>query len=182
MDIKIFDERILAPSKCGSRHLSKVFSVRRISESIEELAYKTTHIIVRNPLEHFKSAIHTEYYNNSNTELDVLVKSSTTEKGIGHWHPSTYKFLYSVLCTNKSINVVELSNLSTFLLSENYLLEYDKSEYNWSTSNDWVDKDKLYQSITNLYPEEMNTIQLKLNNEISYYDKLIHKNVSKTLI
>lgn len=182
MDIKLFDNRILAPAKCGSRYLSKIFTSSRIVESIEVLSKKVTHIVVRHPLEHFQSAIHTEYYNNSETDLSVLINGSITNKGIGHWHPNTYKFLYNVLCTNKSIHIINLADLTDFLLSENYTIEYNESEYNWSESENWMNKNDLYNMIIGLYPYEMSIIKNKIDIEISYYNKLIYKEVTKSMI
>ncbi len=178
MDIKIFDNRILAPSKCGSRHLSKCFDSKRWDfDNYDSL----THMIIRNPLEHFKSAIHTEYYN-SDTDLQILIQNCITDKGIGHWNPYTYQFLYKVLLSNPKIEVIELSNLSSFLISENYSLDYNQTEYDWSDIEDWMNKNEFYQKITESYPYEINLIKTKIDLEFYFYDKLIDKNISKTLI
>jgi hypothetical protein len=98
MDIKLFDGRILAPSKCGTRHLRKIYTDVRFDINVHNIN-NISHIIIRNPYEHFESAIHTEYlnYTNSPQYLDHIIYGAISNNGIGHWHPNTYQFLYSIV-------------------------------------------------------------------------------------
>jgi hypothetical protein len=45
-----------------------------------------------------------------------------------------------------------------------------------------MNKNELYQKITESYPYEINLIKTKIDLEYYFYDKLIDKNISKTLI
>lgn len=186
MDIKLFDNRILAPSKCGTRHLRKIYTDVRFDMKFHKIS-DITHIVVRNPYEHFKSAIHTEYlnYKNSNdtTEhIHHIILNSTIKDGIGHWHPNTYQFLYSIFMLNRKIKIIELENLSAFLESEGYSIPYNESEYNWSEFDEWESKDELFNSLSNEFKNEFILINKKLEREIGYYNKLISKDDSKNLI
>lgn len=199
MDIKIFDDRILAPAKCGSRYLSKVYSLEKlddifskifptlgedifIKKMVIDLANKTEYIIIRNPFEHFKSAIHTEHYNNPDTPLSILLNKSIIDNGIGHWSAYTYRFLYHLFEFNPKIKIIELKNLSSFLRSQNYNIEYIPSEYDWSDKPNWIDKNAFYEFISKEYPKEIEELMIKINKELFYYNKLIDKKLVKTLI
>lgn len=186
VDIKIFDNRILAPSKCGTRHLRKVFKDVRFDMRYHKIK-DVTHIVVRNPYEHFKSAIHTEYlnYKNSfNTDTDVhhIIKQSTSKNGIGHWHPNTYQYLYSLFSLNKNIKVIDLNNLSTFLHSEGYEIPYNQSEYNWSEFNEWKSKEDILTELMDEFKSEFDIIDKKLEREMDYYNKLVNNHYSKNIL
>lgn len=199
MDIKLFDNRILAPAKCGSRYLSKVYSSKMLDDifskiypkqgedtsvrqMVIDLANKVEYIIIRNPSEHFKSAIHTEHFNNPNTPISILLEKSILDDGIGHWWAYTYRFLYRIFEFNPKIRIIELKNLSSFLLSQNHNIEYIPSEYDWSEMKNWINKDTFYETLSKTYPNEIQIINDKVNKELFYYNKLIEKKLVKTLI
>lgn len=178
MDIKIFDNRILAPSKCGTRFLRKVYSDKRFDINSDNIS-NITHIVIRNPYEHFESALYTEYlnYKNSNTNLihinHIMSRGASTSNGIGHWHPQLYRFLYSIFNKNRSIKVIDLSELSSFLQSEGYDIPYDKSEYDWSSFSIYESKEDVLKSLKVEFTNEFKIIEDKLKIEHIYYDNLL---------
>lgn len=186
MDIKLFDNRILAPSKCGTRYLRKVYSDIRFD--LNKCNVNTiTHIVVRNPYEHFESAIHTEYLNYKNTynsteHINHIICGAISKNGIGHWHPNTYQFLYSIFIKNPKIQIIDLINLSTFLNSEGHSIVYDKSEYDWSDLDVWESKDDILQKLKINFKSEFEIIDKKLKLEFDYYTKLLNEYRPKTIL
>lgn len=186
MDIKLFDNRILAPSKCGTRFLRKVYSDRRFDINSDNIA-NITHIVIRNPYEHFESAIHTEYlnYKNSNTtinNINHIMSGAITSNGIGHWHPQLYRFLYSIFNKNKSIKVIDLNELSSFLESQGYDIPYEKSEYDWSSFPIWESKEEVLGNLKVEFPNEFKIIEDRLKIEHTYYDNLVRMQVLKEIL
>lgn len=183
MDIKIFDKRILAPSKCGTRYLRKVYNDIRFDINVHGVN-NITHIVIRNPYEHFKSAIHTEYLNYKNTPADInhIILGASSKNGIGHWHPNTYQFLYSIFIKNPKIQIIDLINLSKFLNSEGHSIVYDKSEYDWSDLDVWESKDDILQKLKINFKSEFEIIDKKLKLEFDYYTKLLNGYRPKTIL
>lgn len=186
MDIKLFDNRILASSKCGTRFLRKVYSDKRYDINLHGIN-GITHIIVRNPYEHFQSAIHTEYINYKNSNTDItnihhIMNGAISTNGIGHWHPQLYRFLYSIFTKNTSIKVIDLNNLSSFLESEGHIIPYEKTEYDWSSFPIWETKEELLSNLKIKFVDEFKIIENKLAIEVDYYDKLIKMQVSNELL
>lgn len=186
MDIKLFDGRILAPSKCGSRYLRNAYSDMRYDINRDNV-FSITHMIVRNPYEHFESAIHTEYMNYKNTYdttdgIHHIMNSVTSSNGIGHWHPQLYRFLYSIFIKNKSIKVIDLNELSTFLKSEGYDIQYEKSDYDWSSFSHWESKESVLSNLRAKFTNQFKIIDDKLKMEYIYYDNLLKMKVLKEIL
>ncbi len=183
MDIKLFDNRILAPSKCGTRHLRKIFTDVRFDINRHDIS-NISHIIIRNPYEHFESAIHTEYlnYEGSIENLHHIIIGATSEIGIGHWRPYTCKFLYSIFLKNRKIEIIQLNELSTFLESIGYNIEFKKMDYDWSSFPNWKSKDILISELKSNFKNEFNLIEEKLKIEFDFYTKLSNKTIISTII
>jgi hypothetical protein len=181
MDIKLFDNRILAPAKCGTRHLRKIFKDKRFDVNSDNLK-QITHIVIRNPYEHFESAIHTEYVNFKNTHnsiqnIEHILRGTINENGIGHWNPKTYRFLYSIFIQNPSIQIIELSDLSNFLASEGYVIPHNKSEYDWSEFGFNISKEFVLLEFKNKFKQEFEMVNKKLEIEMIYYTKLLNMSI-----
>lgn len=183
MDIKLFDNRILAPSKCGTRYLRKVYKDKRFDINIDNIE-NITHIIIRNPYEHFESAIHTEYLNYTNNPqyINHIIYGAISKNGIGHWHPNTYQTLYSIFLKNTKIKIIDLKDLSLFLKSEGHNILYDETEYNWSTFNHWQSKEKLLNDLKSKFKNEFEIINKKIKIEFDYYTKLLIMDTSKPIL
>lgn len=183
MDIKLFDNRILAPSKCGTRYLRKFFSDKRFNINVDSIN-NISHIIIRNPYEHFESAIHTEYLNyvGEPENLHHIINGIVDKNGIGHWHPNTYQFLYSVFCKNNTIEVIQLDKLSLFLESMGYVHPYNKEEYDWSSLPNWKPKEILLKELKLLFKKEFELIDKKLEIEFEFYTKLSSMSINNKLI
>lgn len=183
MDIKLFDDRILAPSKCGTRHLRKVFNDKRFDINMDGVD-KLTHIIIRNPYDHFESAIHTEYlnYTNSPEYLHHIINGAISKNGIGHWHPNTYQFLYSIFLKNTSIQSIDLTKLSLFLESIGYGQPYNKTDYDWSSLPNWKSKEVLIRELKSMFKNEFRLIEKKIEIEFGFYMKLLNHEITNKIL
>ncbi len=183
MDIKLFDGRILAPSKCGTRHLRKVFNDIRFDINVHQIN-SISHIVIRNPYEHFESAIHTEY---SNYEGPIdnshhIIYGAISENGIGHWNPNIYKFLYSVFLKNPKIEIIQLNELSIFLESIGHNVEFKKTDYDWSSLPNSKPKEVLINELKLAFKNEFDLIQTKLEIEFEFYTRLSSKSVISRIL
>ncbi len=179
VDIKIFDGRILAPSKCGTRYLLNCWKGVQWnkSDNVEDI----THMVIRNPYEHFKSAIHTEYYNNykiNPTIMNTLVKECLNG-GVGHWNPNLYKVLYEVKKLNNDVKIIDLKNLSEFVKEEGFDIPFDETNYDWHEHPNWKNKDEFWDIFKFMYPYEVEFIEKKLAMDYELYEKLIEDNVER---
>lgn len=192
MSFMLFKEsKILAPLKCGTRYLKKC-----LLESPEHLLVgdirsklfinnlKT--IIVRSPFEHMSSALFTELQNSFKEdgsvdmiEFELILDRFKYTKGKiidGHWSRDIYDNLYWYWRRNyKNIEVVQLKDLSIFLISENIELKpYSADDYNFNsiyTKEDLLLFIKLgYQDLWEDLMEQVEYSQL-------YYDALINRTI-----
>jgi hypothetical protein len=101
-----------------------------------------THIVLRNPLSHLLSALHTDLWGHLDepTRNIGLVKGNLhleeillkyTKDGTGHWSPHLYFDLYMLLQKRPDIKVVPIESLTELLNESGFELEYVPSEYNF---------------------------------------------------
>ena len=183
MGIKLFDGRILSPSKCGSRHLRKVFSDVRFDINVHPIN-SISHIVIRNPYEHFESAIHTEYmnYEGPPEKFEHIITGAANEYGIGHWRPNTCRFLYSIFLKNPKIEVVQLNNLSEFLESMGYSIKYDSTDYDWSSLPNFKSKEVLIEELKSTFKKEFDSIETRLEIEFEFYTRLSNRSIINQMI
>ena len=134
-----------------------------------------THIVLRNPLSHLLSALHTDLWGHldiptrtiglvkGNSHLEeILLKYTTT--GTGHWSPHLYLNLYTLLQKRPDIQIVPLDKLSKLVESVGLEMDYVPDEYNFEnigglTRNeiiDWVKTEypSIWKRIWELYESD----------------------------
>jgi hypothetical protein len=199
MTIKTYNnETILAPLKCGTRFLDDVFKSKDTGYNITELKRtifipKIRAIIVRPPMEHVISALHTEIINaHNNTErnldepVDILAiidsfifKGPHQEEQNTHWHRDLYETLYwSWRRNRKNIKIVDLKDLSSYLKSIGIKPpKHKKEDYNFSNFENYCDVDEMMVFIKNAYPNEWKNILIQIEHANVFYNYLINKEV-----
>lgn len=200
MDLKIYNEgTILAPLKCGTRFMDGVFGKTNDGYTLTALKKnlffpKIQTIIVRPPIEHISSAIHTEIINPfNNTErnpdepidvetiIDTFIwKNMNDNQQNTHWHRDLYETLYWTWRRNRdNIEIVELKNLSFYLKSiQIEIPEHKKEDYNFSNfKRYYCSTDELMIFIKNGYPEMWRNITNQIQHATKFYDYLINKEV-----
>jgi hypothetical protein len=188
--IKIYDNKILSPVKCGTRHLDKIWLNKRVEYTHNDYLRfpKVKYIIVRSPLEHLITALHTEtvgYINEFGKVIDFYHQLNDFISPIGatHWSTQFYKYLYYYRNRYGSdVEVVELSNLTTLLQNLGYDLEYNSEEYNFKKYEHWWEKNELFDILKETYPQEIKWLLEKVEEQNVYYNKLLNNETDNNLI
>jgi hypothetical protein len=107
---------------------------------------------------------------------------AVSTKGIGHWHPNTYEFLYSIFLKNTSIKIIQLNELSTFLKSIGYTEPYSKTDYDWSSFPNWKPKEILLNELKSIFKKEFDLIENRLKIEFKFYTNLSNMVVINKII
>ena len=194
MVFKLFnDNTILAPLKCGTRYLEKVFgeptseiACYNLKTNLFMPTLKT--IVIRPPLEHLISALHTEILgflqNNKDGDikemLNTFVSFDPKNWQNAHWDKNVYSDLYWYWRRNRNyVNVIELNNLTSHLkeLKIKKLPKYDSKEYDFNQYDYWCSKDDLMLFIKTNYKKEWDNLMEQVGVSTIFYDYLINKEV-----
>jgi hypothetical protein len=189
MTINVFKEIFLIPPKCGSRFFEEHFGKRKTIDLFElkdsEFIDKIQWMVLRDPFEYLKSAVHTEFINFFNgsekkgnvTEKDLLnyILKKNSES---HWHRHNFRELYLfILKFKKTPTIIMLDDLNHFIenvLNEKYSRGFTKTKYDFSESQIYISKDDLWDIyIKKNYPEELETFYKLLEGDAFFWDKLI---------
>jgi hypothetical protein len=185
----IYNDNILAHSKCGTKYLDELFNipweksgennVKSPSELLND-NINIKYVIIRNPKEHFLSAIDTlvnnEFYlksihnindNHVYNSMNILYNDLDQ-----HWCPNYYKYIY-MLCNNRKITLVHLNDLSDFVEME---LKIPKIEYTNVHGGRKESFEELENKCKNANPKLWELIEKTLKDELYFYNKLIEEN------
>jgi hypothetical protein len=189
MTINIFKEIFLIPPKCGSRFFEEHFGERKTVDLFKlkdsEFIDKIQYVVLRDPFEHLKSAVHTEFtsfFNSSDkkgnvTEKDLLYHILKIDSQ-SHWHRHNFRELYLfILKFKKPPTIIMLDDLNHFIenvLNEKYSSGFNKTKYDFSEYLIYISKDDLWDIyIKNNYPEEFGMFYKLLQGDIFFWNKLI---------
>ena len=100
MVFHLFDNKILTTPKCGTRYLRQVWSSKYLKYNEITDFSNVEYLIIREPIEHLMSALHTEFYTYKDfyhrnvsyfsNYLDTLI----LKKEIEHWSYNMYQIMY----------------------------------------------------------------------------------------
>ena len=183
MGIKFYDNRLIVPNKCGTRYLDKIFPNPQILKYWEVLdsqryIHPQYHFIYREPYEWMVSALHTEILNSVHPESDDITETVLnlflSPLGSTHWVSNIFELLYGVYnYRTKSINVLNLKDLSGFLSESGYELpKYEPEEYTFRYVSDWKSKDEIVEMVQRDYPQHWSSLMERIEKERYYYDLL----------
>jgi hypothetical protein len=187
MIFKLFDNRILAPLKCGTRYLSKVFE-------FVDFNYHTTidfsnieYLIIREPYEQLKSALHTEYMIHKDVygydmEFGDYLDKLILQNYCAHWTYDMYEQMcWMYIKSNKRIKIIHLSDLTNFIKNQGYTVKYKQSNYNFTDETnmkihgkEWVDKNYLFDKLLKEFGIQMQILLKKVDIQTMFYNKMIH--------
>jgi len=185
MVIKVYNNTIMAPVKCGSRFLDKVWEDERVEFiHYEFLKFpKVKYVVIRDPLSHLVSALHTEtvgYINEFGRKDDFYhqLNDFISDGGATHWCVPFYEYLYYYKNRyGDDIKVIKLENLTDLLRSVGHDLEYVPEEYHFKKYEKWWTKDELFKILTEMYPKEIEWLLDKVNIQNKFYQKLINNEI-----
>jgi hypothetical protein len=185
MDIKIYNNTIIVPVKCGTRYLDKVWENERIELShVQYLRFpKVKYIVIREPMAHLKAAIHTQTvkFINEFGKRDIFLESLNdfiNPIGTTHWCVSFYEYLYYYRNRyGEDVEIIKLENLTELLKKLGHDIEYVPEEYHFKKYKDWMSKDELFKLLMDMYPKEVNLLLDKVKIQNEYYNKLINNEI-----
>lgn len=176
--------RIGVPAKCGSRYFDKTTPIFGFPQrlSFREFFLIEIHldwIIIRNPMEHLKSALQTEImncFNDVNGIREILESFLNLYDGGTHFYPQFCQKIYEVWYkTGFKLKVVDLSNLSDFLNNEFGIdIPYHPEEFSFVYEDNYVPKDIVWDKCISGFPELMNKLIDYAKNDLQYYQALLN--------
>jgi hypothetical protein len=197
MHIKLYNKNtLLVPLKCGTRYLDKIFKDDSTGFDITEMKKSlflpnVTDIVIRPPMEHLTSALHTAILTASNdTEktkgapvdlfpiIDEFCMYEKTDLQNTHWRYDIYETLYWLWRRNKNnINIIELKDLSLYLekLKIKDLPKHDSKDYDFHFYQYWCTKDEIMFFIKTNYIEQWNNLMTQVEYSNVFYNHLINK-------
>jgi hypothetical protein len=187
MDFKLYNDCILVPVKCGTRFLldsgfeqTGNIAVKDLIDTINTSNIK--YIIVRDPMEHFFSAIRQDIVPILDKKLskkrqkDKINKilegyrNMDSLKGL-HYYTKLYELLYRFWrkTKNKDFQIVNINNLSKLLSILGFTFKYDETRYRPSS----MDKNELAIWLKSNYEIPFNLCIDDITNDIIFYNALI---------
>jgi hypothetical protein len=190
MKLKIYENSIVAPLKCGTRFLDSIWKPFLIHENdlySYSLNNEIKYIILRPPLEHFKAAIQTEtvgmlkqykngdrFENFRKTYIDNLAKNENTR----HWSNTFYELILKIKEKNtKNIDIIQLASLSDFINAKlGYTIPYNRESYNFINDTDFIDREENFNFYKNQSPASFEKILGLIDIQTKIYNNLILNN------
>ena len=185
MGFQLFDNRILAPLKCGTRYLSKAYTF------VDFNYYEVTdfsnieYLIIREPYELLKSALHTEFilYKEMygfEIDFDNFLDELMLKNYCTHWEYFMYEQMYWIYFkSNKKIKVIHLSNLTNFMKQNGYNMKYRKSNYDFHNYKNWINKDEFFNKLLKEFPTQMEILLEKVNIQTLFYNRITKYTIEK---
>ena len=190
MVFRLFDNKILTTPKCGTRYLSKIwtsvyfnynkFNKGDWNEFFNKNLVNTEYLIIREPIEHFKTALHTEFiYHTSLYDYNIDLKTYLDRLILlgenFHWSYNMYEVMYWIYIKNdKKIKIIHLSFLTDFIKKQGYNIEYTPSDYNFNDSENWINKDDFFIKLLKDFPIQLEILLKQINEQNIFYNKIIN--------
>lgn len=180
----------MVPVKCGSRYLDNVWESERVKYNhFDYLKFpKVKYIVVRDPMSHLITALHTEtmWYINEFNKIDDFhhqLNEFTTSFGVTHWCVRFYEYFYYYKKKHgDDVEVVKLENLTELLKNLGHNIEYASDNYDFKKYKNWMSKEELFEMLKEKYPKEINWLIDKVKIQNVYYNKLINNHINDNLI
>ena len=193
MNFHVVNDEILVPVKCGSTYLDRIFPNNIVNiwfyRDLINLKGIST-IIIREPLEHLQSALHTELLNwlfdNPTEKIEpnnmIPLISNFLGNGTTHWDINYYEHIYKFWKQNKdTIKIVHVSNLTDFL-KQKYGIDIPHDKFGYGISRlagkfkyAYTSKEKLSKWIEETLPELWNEVVKDLPKAEKFYNHLINE-------
>jgi hypothetical protein len=176
----IFDNRILTTPKCGTRYLRQKWKTEIFYPNETADFSNIKFMIVREPFEHFKTALHTEFYNHFDIygypiSLKFYLDKLILKKSIVHWSYDMYEIMYWVyMKSDKKIKIIHLSSLTDFMKEEGCDMEYEPSDYTFNNYENWMSKDSFFNKLLQEFPIQMEILLKQTDEQTIIYNKIIN--------
>ena len=206
MNFHVVNNEILVPVKCGTTYLESIFPGNFISigSNLSINLYSRLYnlkgisaIIIKEPLEHLQSALHTElfrWYNLHPSEklsaetatplINNFITNESNPVGTTHWDINYYEHLYKFWKHNRNtLKVVHISELTDFIKQEYGIdMSHDKFSYGVPAFDTrfkyrYTTKQKLAKWIEETMPDLWNELVKDMGRANKFYNLLINKKI-----
>ena len=193
MKAVLFDNKLLVPKKCGSTYSYNIFTdVVSTEYDIEHLysIKNTITIVIREPLEHLQSALHTELlgwlFDNPTEKIEannmIPLISNFLGNGTTHWDINYYEHIYKFWKQNQNtIKIIHISNLTDFI-QQKYGINIPHNKFSYGILKlvgkfkyAYITKQKLSKWIEETLPELWNEVVKDLPKAEKFYNHLINE-------
>lgn len=180
MKFILFNNKILTTPKCGTRYLRQRWGGEPFEYNQVTDFSNVKYMIVREPIEHLKTALHTEFLNHDNIygypiNLKVYLDKLILNKNAVHWTFHMYELMYWMyIKSNKKIKIIHLSSLTDIMKEEGHIVEYTPSDYSFKDNKNWISKDDFFNKLLKDYPTQMQILLKQSNEQIIFYNKIIN--------
>lgn len=180
MNIRLFGNKIFAPNKCGTRYLQFIFSHQQFTHLFLPKIENECYFIIREPLEHLKSALHTELYNIvEKDDFEKKLDNFISDVGTIHYVHNLYHTIYLYKQKNLNCDIVQLSNLSNLIQTLGYNIPYNKENYDFSKEyTNYIDKDTFFNKIKEKHKNKILVLEEYVIKEQIWYNKLINNDIN----
>lgn len=190
-----FDDKIIAPLKCGTRYLRSLdltYVPIYLNSDDWKRAYenKWELIVLRDPIDHLKSALKTEILNMLNGHdlwegmtIEKILDRFLEEDGCDHWSGNLYRNIYELWAhQNCSPKIIHLDDLSYFTSIKNINIPFIKEKYDFSNFKISMGKEEILDMIKEDYPSHFNRLIEQMENDSKYYANLRFEKIKKKLL
>ena len=195
MTVYCFDNKIMAPLKCGTRYLRGLDLHQdhiHMTENDWARACKIQWelIVLRTPIGQLKSALKTEILNMLNGHhlwaglgVKEILDRFIDENGCDHWSGNMYKKIYE-LWTFQNMNpkIIHLHDLSYFLSMEGINYPFIKEKYDFSNFKITKSQDEIFEMVKVDYPSHFKKLIELLDNDSLHYMNFKFEKIKKKLI
>ena len=197
MKFHVVNNEILVPLKCGSTYLERIYP-----NNISDINYRDlpnlkgiSTIILREPIEHLQSALHTEllgWLQDNPTEIlstenmipliNNFITNELNPYGTTHWDVHYYEHLYKFWKHNRNtLKVVHISDLTDFIKKE-YEIDIPHNKFSYGIpalgrkfEYAFTTKQELSKWIEETLPELWNEVVKDVSKAEKFYNHLINE-------
>jgi len=183
MNLKIFDTKIIVPTKCGTRYCEQIFPTYVHGWDWNwyhdnQILTESYWMIYRHPMEHLISALQTEMlmvFNGLDTiSMEGVLDKFISTGGTTHYSNQICQDIYLHWERNPIyFHPIELGDLTKTLQTLGYpTIEFDASDYSFSNLPIVRTKEECLFFLKLHYPQYWNTLLSYVEKDIPYYQKL----------
>lgn len=182
MNVKVYGNKIIAPCKCGTRYLDKLWDTYEDSSELTiyteaRWRYFNGYFIYRHPKEWLESALHTEILGRMDTEsIDDIINHFLSPKGTTHWADKTFKGMWEFLSLNRKVKAIPLTQLTKLVRTLGFEPpKYAKEDYDFHYLDKvWIPKETVLKDIQRDYEIEWEWLMSCIEEEEIYYNKIVN--------
>lgn len=179
---KLYLESILVPNKCGTRFFNEITDIigKPINVGIFDRSIdwcKIKYVVIRDPLEIFHSALHTEYFNFIRHTDEIIERMLDLKNGDDHFYSKLY-FHLNKKWEQYGFQIINISNLTNFVtILSGQIIDLQDNKHTSKQFHKNITKNDIYNFFLINYPEEIKKIEEFIEEDTVWYELLKSKEV-----